>query len=146
MRLAYQVAQRATCRRRSVGAILVDEDSHILATGYNGVARGMPHCLDSPCPGVLSRSGEGLDTCEAIHAEQNALLQCREPNRIVTIYVTTAPCATCSKLLLATNCQRIVYVEPYEKHEHWLAYWQKAGRRVHMLPYPSVFVPMKGAS
>jgi hypothetical protein len=41
-------------------------------------------------------SGTGLDVCEAIHAEQNALLQCKDVEQIDTAYVTAMPCMTLS--------------------------------------------------
>ena len=42
LRLAHDVSSRATCIRRAVGCVLVDEHGEILATGYNGVASGVP--------------------------------------------------------------------------------------------------------
>jgi len=99
--------------RRQVGAVLVNKRKHVLATGYNGVAAGQPHCLDIPCIGAKSASGTDLELCEAVHAEQNALLQCQNVFEIDTCYVTVSPCMTCTKLLLNTSCQTIVYAEDY---------------------------------
>ena len=48
MRIAFEVAERSTCLRRQVGAVIV-KDKRILATGYNGAPPGMPHCLDIGC-------------------------------------------------------------------------------------------------
>src|SRR3990167_8057918 len=72
-------------------------------------------------------SGTNLDGCQAIHAEQNALLQCRDMYAIHTAYVTASPCMTCCKLLLNTSCQRIVYVEEYP-HSAAKDLWTGAGR------------------
>lgn len=58
-------------------------------------------------------SGQGLEMCEALHAEQNALLQCRDVFTIDTAYVTASPCVTCTKLLMNTSCQRIVFLDEY---------------------------------
>jgi len=113
MEMAASIARRSTCARRSVGCILVDNNSHISGTGYNGSARGASHCIDSPCPGADSPSGQDLDLCEAIHAEQNALLQCKDVNNIYACYCTAAPCITCTKLLMNTTCQVIYYTESY---------------------------------
>jgi dCMP deaminase len=113
IQMAQLVARRASCRRRQVGCVLVNENGHVLSTGYNGPARGVPNCTEHPCPGATYSSGEGLDLCEAIHAEQNALLQCHDVNLIDTCYVTTEPCAHCAKLLLNTGCQWVIYDEPY---------------------------------
>ena len=127
--LAELVSKRATCARRKVGCVLVNERGHIIATGYNGVPSGHNHCIDDPCPGAGFASGEGLDRCEAIHAEQNALLQCRNVQEIAFAYVTTQPCMTCTKLLLNTSCHTIVYNEPYV-HQQAAELWIKNGRKI----------------
>lgn len=157
LELAQVTAKRATCLRRRVGCVLVNKRGHVLATGYNGVAAGQKHCNeptgfileeggaivdrlahpDQPykygyahahaCPGASSPSGMNLDACQAIHAEQNALLQCRDVYSIHTCYVTASPCITCVKLLLNTSCERIVFGETYP-HTAAQALWVQAGR------------------
>lgn len=160
MGLAQLTALRATCCRRKVGAVLLNERGHVLATGYNGVAAGLPHCnevtgevvnpaLDRgdgtyrvaehwekptvkvhghACEGAHAPSGQSLDACQAIHAEQNAMLQCRDVYAIHTAYVTASPCITCCKLLLNTSCQRVVFLEEYP-HAAAKELWLSAGRR-----------------
>lgn len=65
--IAEGVAQRATCNRAKVGAVLVSPDHRILATGYNGSAPGEPHCLDVGCDIVDGH-------CQRVqHAEVNAV-------------------------------------------------------------------------
>jgi dCMP deaminase len=126
--MAYLVASRSTCIRRSVGCVLVDIRNHVLATGYNGVPRGFDHCNeDAPCPGAKAPSGTMLDACYAIHAEQNALLQCRDTNLIHRAYVTAFPCTTCAKLLLNTSCASIVYWEVYAD-KIGMKLWTESGR------------------
>jgi dCMP deaminase len=123
MELAHVVATRATCARRSVGCVLLDARGRVLATGYNGPARGIEHCTIVPCAGARLASGSGLDVCEAIHAEANALLQCRDVDSIASCYCTTEPCSHCAKLLLNTGCERVVYKEPYAQgggRDQWL--------------------------
>ena len=70
------------------------------ATGYNGNPSGFTHCIDEPCEGSTSKSGTDLDKCQAIHAEQNALLQCKDVYSIDRVYTTLEPCIHCIKLLL----------------------------------------------
>jgi dCMP deaminase len=113
LRLAQVVAERGTCARRKVGGVLVDARGHILSTGYNGKAAGLPHCTDEPCSGATAPSGTNLDACEAIHAEQNALMQCADVYAIDTVYVTASPCITCVKMLINTGARRIVFLEEY---------------------------------
>lgn len=138
MALAVVTAQRATCLRRAVGCVLLNSRGHVLATGYNGVAAGLPHCnmhdefeptgYPHACPGAHAPSGTGLDGCHAVHAEQNALLQCRDVYSIDTAYVTASPCMTCTKLLLNTSCQHIVFAEEYP-HSDAKALWESSGRK-----------------
>lgn len=129
LKLALLTAQRTTCCRRAVGCVLLNERGHVVATGYNGVAAGLPHCNEiSPCSGAKAPSGTNLDGCQAIHAEQNAMLQCKNVYEIHTCYVTASPCMTCTKLLLNTSCQRIVFKDEYP-HNEAQQLWEAAGRQ-----------------
>lgn len=128
MRIALLASERGTCLRRKVGCVLVNNLNHIIATGYNGVPRSVKHCYDSPCESAFARSGEGLDKCMAVHAEQNALLQCHDVNSISTCYVTASPCITCTKLLMNTSCVRIVFLDEYP-HGDARALWEDKGGR-----------------
>jgi len=148
IQLALVTAKRATCYRRSVGCVLLNARGHVLATGYNGVASGQRHCNEVvvhpnmeiehgksipvtshpyACPGAYEKSGTNLEGCQAIHAEQNALLQCRDTWEVHTCYVTASPCITCVKLLLNTTCERIVFRDAYP-HEISKQLWTQAGR------------------
>lgn len=118
------VSSRSTCRRRAVGCVLVDSSSHIISTGYNGVPKKAIHCTSTPCDGVRHSKGEGLDDCQSIHAEANAIAHAFSRD-IVTGYITVSPCMSCIKLLLATKCRRIVFREIYSKKA--LAYWSQNG-------------------
>ena len=130
MAVAHACAERSTCMRRRVGCVLLNDKRHIIATGYNGVAAGLPHCNEKhACVGANSPSGTNLDDCRAIHAEQNALLQCKNIYEIETCYTTTAPCITCLKLLLNTSCKRIVYLHDYPGAEKSAELWKSSGRQ-----------------
>lgn len=113
MDIAKQVSSRTTCRRRAVGCVIVDDNNFILSTGYNGVPQALGHCIDAPCPGAKLVSGSGLNVCEAIHAEQNALVRLKEFDKVGTIYCTTEPCGSCAKLIAATSCKKVVFEEAY---------------------------------
>lgn len=134
--IAYVLAQRSTCVRRRVGAVLTDAYTHIIGTGYNGVPKGYKHCIDQPCGGHTHSSGKGLESCLAIHAEQNALMQCPDVMKIDAIYVTTSPCMHCMKMLLNTSCQCIVYSELYDLAP--LDLWHQFGRLSAHVPRNSV--------
>jgi dCMP deaminase len=125
--MAYELSQAATCVRRKVACILVSADNLVLSTGYNGPHSGAPHCIDTPCKGAFAKSGTALDLCEAIHAEANALMTCRDVREIHTCYVTTSPCIHCTKMLLRSGCQRIVFYENYP-HDEARELWERYGR------------------
>lgn len=141
-KMATLVAERGTCVRRKVGCVLVNKRGHVIATGYNGNAAGSIHCIDKPCPGAESPSGHGLETCQAIHAEANALLQCKDVYDIDTAYVTASPCVHCTKLLMNTSCERIVFLEYYPHHDaKWL--WLEKPERL-WEKYPPDEPPARG--
>lgn len=128
--LATAWSRMSTCGRRHVGCVLVDAAGHQLASGYNGAAAGTIHCTEVPCPGRDLPSGTGLEKCEAIHAEQNALIRCPDSTRIHTAYVTTSPCLHCVKMLMNTACLRIVFSERYAHDEEAAELWERGHGRV----------------
>jgi dCMP deaminase len=85
------------------------------------------------CAGACAKSGQDLHACEAIHAEQNALLQCRDVYQIDTAYVTASPCIHCMKLLMNTSCKRIVASSLYDQAaiDLWL---RTPGRTIEINP------------
>ncbi len=118
MEICHVVAKRSTCLRRQVGAILV-ADRRILATGYNGAPKGLPHCAEL---GGCYReklgipSGERQELCRGLHAEQNAIIQAAVHGvRLVdvTCYSTIQPCVTCAKMLINADVRRIVFEGDY---------------------------------
>ena len=127
LKMAYLVSERATCARRKVGCVLVNSKGHVIATGYNGGASGQEHCIDIPCEGADLESGLGLDKCNAIHAEQNALLQCKDVFDIQYVYCTVSPCRHCLKLLLNTSTKHIIFGEKYIDADIQGEYWMKHG-------------------
>ena len=117
MSITHLVAQRATCLRRRVGAILV-RDKHIIATGYNGAPRKVSHCLEVGCLREQQNipSGERHELCRGLHAEQNAIIQAALHGVSVdgaTLYCTNSPCSICSKMLINAGIQKICYREGY---------------------------------
>ena len=125
LQIASVLAQRATCVKLAVGCVLTDVDGIIVATGYNGVPRGCKHCIDFPCPGATAP--KGADLCEAVHAEANALL-CPASHHAYTCYVTHAPCMRCTKTLLNTGVQRIIFAHNFLMEENARALWITQGR------------------
>lgn len=119
MQIAQVVEKRGTCVRpgRKVGAVLT-ADRRIIATGYNGVASGLPHCTPETCQRTVLNipSGERMELCRAIHAEINCLLQAARygaRTEGTTLYVTVYPCSACMRALYQAGVVRVVYDRPY---------------------------------
>lgn len=113
LRIAAEVASRATCDRKHVGAVIVRE-RRILSTGYNGSIRGMPHCDDA---GHIMQDGHCVRT---IHAEANAIIQAaRNGTQIdgATIYTTASPCWPCFGLVTNAGIARVVFGEAYRAED-----------------------------
>jgi len=121
MTITRQVAERSTCTRAKVGAVIV-RDKNILATGYNGAPAGLPHCSDEGCLIYTSKtpSGETEENCfRTIHAEINAIAQAAKNGaaiRDADIYITHTPCIHCLKVLINTGITRVFYERPYKLH------------------------------
>ena len=112
MGLAKYVASRSTCLRRQVGAVIV-KDKCILSTGYNGASKGATHCEEVGCirEKLKIPSGEKLDLCRAVHAEQNAIIQAAKNGVSIdgaTIYITVTPCFQCAKMIVNAGIKEVV--------------------------------------
>lgn len=109
MGIAQQVAERSTCLRASVGAIVV-RDKRILTTGYNGAPTGLAHCQEAGC--IIED-----DHCiRSLHAEQNAIIQAALHGISIaggTIYTTHQPCNTCAKMIINAGLKRVIYAGEY---------------------------------
>ncbi len=121
MTITQQVAERSTCNRAKVGAVIV-RDRNILATGYNGAPVGMPHCTEAGCLIYESKTpyGEVEQNCfRTIHAEINAIAQAAKNGSNIkdsSIYVTNTPCIHCIKVLVNTGIKTVYYESPYKLH------------------------------
>ncbi|MFP4473082.1 MAG: deoxycytidylate deaminase [Candidatus Omnitrophota bacterium] len=104
LKLAMLASERATCPRMHCGCVLV-KHRNVIATGYNGSIPGDDHCEDVGCLVIDNHC------VRTNHAEMNALMQAaRHGNSVegATAYVTTMPCTTCAKALIASGISRVV--------------------------------------
>ena len=123
LRIAREVAQRGTCDRLRVGAILVRNDQ-ILSTGYNGAPSKLEHCDE-----VDHAMRDGHCT-QAVHAEVNAIvLAARHGIAIAkaTLYATHQPCWQCTKLLINAQLAGVVYAEEYRPDPRVTAALERVG-------------------
>lgn len=123
LNIAKAVSKRSTCLRRQYGAIIVKNDE-IIATGYNGAARGEPNCCDE---GVCWREANGIphgeqyEKCVAVHAEQNAIISAARRDMIgSTMYlygqengkaISATPCEICAKMIKNAGIKNVVCAE-----------------------------------
>ena len=118
MKIAYIVAERSTCMRRKVGAVIV-RDNRILSTGYSGAPSGLPHCDE--IGGCLRDkmkvpSGERAELCRAAHAELNAISQAAQYGVGImgsAIYCTDSPCSFCAKAIINSKIITVIYDGEY---------------------------------
>jgi dCMP deaminase len=143
LKMAYLVAERSTCIRHHVGAVIV-RSKKILTTGYNGAASGVKDCLTLGClrneRGIPS--GERHEICRAIHAEQNAIIQAGLHGIDIsgsTIYCTHSPCILCAKMLVNAKIKRFVTGGKYAD-ESFIGLFEEAGIEYHMMGSPNLVI------
>ncbi|MEM2083473.1 MAG: cytidine/deoxycytidylate deaminase family protein [Nitrososphaerota archaeon] len=118
MEMAKLISKRSTCLRRKVGALLV-KDKRVLATGYNGAPKGLPHCSEVGCmrEKLDVPAGERQELCRGLHAEQNCIIQAAVfgvSTKGATLYTTHFPCSICAKMIINAEISEIVYEEDYD--------------------------------
>jgi len=112
MRIALIVAERSTCNRLHVGAVIAMY-GRIVSTGYGGAPSGLPHCSPETC-------NVNEPCTRTIHAEANAVAWAARNGVAVlngTLYTTHSPCIDCAKLLINAGIKRVVYDQEYRKTE-----------------------------
>ncbi|MFO7990822.1 MAG: dCMP deaminase family protein [Thermoplasmata archaeon] len=117
MAMAELAAERSTCLRRKVGAVIVKE-KQVISTGYNGAPKNSPHCAEVGCrrEKMKVKPGTRHELCRGVHAEQNAVIQAAVFGASVKdgeIYTTHHPCVLCVKILINADIKKIVYKEGY---------------------------------
>jgi dCMP deaminase len=139
LKIASVVAERSTCRRHHMGAVAV-RDKHILTTGYNGAPAGQKDCLELGCirDEMNIASGEKQETCRAIHAEQNVIIQAALHGISLegsTIYCTHTPCILCAKMLVNARIKRFVSFRKYSD-DRFIDLFREAGIEIDIKDRP----------
>lgn len=137
LEIASVVAKRSTCLRNQVGAVVV-RDKRILTTGYNGAPSNMEHCLDIGCIRMKNNiaSGTQHEKCRAVHAEQNAIIQAALHGVGIegaTLYCTHQPCILCTKMIINSKIERVVYSVSYPDTDA-LEFFADAGIVIENIP------------
>ena len=103
-------AENSYCQRRKVGALIV-KDRMIISDGYNGTPCGFENVCEDE---------NGITKPYVLHAEANAITKVAassNSSKDATIYVTSAPCIECAKLIIQSGIKRVVFSEKYRTEE-----------------------------
>jgi dCMP deaminase len=99
-------AENSYCERRKVGALLV-KNKMIISDGYNGTPSGFENVCEDE---------NGITKPYVLHAEANAITKVAKStnnSENATLYVTTAPCIECAKLIIQSGISRVVFCTSY---------------------------------
>ena len=106
LKMATEWANLSYCKRKKVGALIV-KDIMIISDGYNGTPSGYENnCEDD----------DGKTNWFVLHAEANAILKIASSTQSckgATLYITMSPCKECSKLVLQSGIEKVVYMIGY---------------------------------
>jgi dCMP deaminase len=144
VKLASLVAERSTCLRHNIGAVIV-KDKNVIATGYNGAAKGMKDCLELGClkDKFKIQSGTGHEICRALHAEQNAIIQAAFHGTSVRgaiMYCThVPPCMICARMIVNAGIKEVIGYQEY-RDSHSLDFLKKAGVKVRKIQRPNPII------
>ena len=114
-----EIAEQSDCLSRHVGAIII-KNNVLLSTGYNRAPLNTKMCEN--CIRNAKNSGESLDICKAIHAEETCILNFLKKYSYDTLkdcilYVSVAPCYNCAKLITETGIKQV-----YAKYDYNSSY------------------------
>jgi len=134
MSIAKVVAMRGNCIKRKVAAVLV-KDKRVVSTGYNGTPRGVANCSEGGCPRCnrLGVSGTDLTECLCSHAEENSIVQAAYHGVSIkgaTMYSTYSPCLICTKMIINSGIEEVVFSESYSMDEVPMELLKQAGVKI----------------
>lgn len=115
--IALAVAARSSCLKKKYGAVIVNNDI-IISTGYNGPARGEPHC--KVCTKIdCDKDITEYLSCKSVHAEQNAIIAAARVDMMGGILylagvdaegneVAAEPCEICLRLIKNSGIEKVI--------------------------------------
>ena len=125
MRLAKEISTWSKDPSSKIGAVIVNDERRILATGYNGFPRG------------IEDTEERLNDKEQkypriVHAELNALLGALYNGVSVkdaTLYVYGLPvCADCTKSVIQSGIKRVIISMYSLDNKKWSEQWDRLSK------------------
>lgn len=133
---AHLIAERSTCTRLMVGAVIV-RNNRIIASGYNGSVADGTHCIDDGCYVVDNHC------IRTVHAEANALLQCARfgiATENTEIYVTHYPCVHCCKQLIQAGIKKVYYASDYRNHELAIKLFAESNVKTEQVKLKAIYI------
>ena len=118
LNIAREISKRATCLRGKIGVVLV-KNKRIIATGYNGSPKGLPHCDEVGCKvwKTIDENGKEEERClRTIHGELNAIAQAAlhgVSTEGATLYGSYKPCSVCMKAVINAGIKKVVCEKNY---------------------------------
>jgi dCMP deaminase len=110
LRMAVIWSENSYCIRRKVGALIV-KDNMIISDGFNGTPSGFENVCEDE---------NDVTKPYVLHAEANAITKVAassNSSKGATIYVTSAPCIECAKLIIQSGIKRVVYSDKYRMED-----------------------------
>ena len=126
--MANTWSELSHCSRKQVGALIV-KDGMIISDGYNGTPSG----FDNKCEG-----DDGETLWYVLHAEANAILKVAKSTHNcngATLYLTLSPCKECSKLVVQSGINKVVFMKEY-KDNSGLKFLESAGVEIVQIEEP----------
>lgn len=120
MDMAKMVATWSKDPSSQIGAVAVNDERRILATGYNGFPKG----IDDSEKRLNNRAEKYL---RIVHAEMNALMNALYSGvtlRDATLYVYGLPvCSSCAKCVIQSGIKRVVIPAYNNTPGNWQKIW-----------------------
>jgi len=125
MQMAQMVSTWSKDPSSKIGAVAVNDEKRILATGYNGFPRGIADTEER-----LNNRDEKYP--RIIHAEMNVLMNALYNGvslKDSTIYVFGLPvCPDCTKSIIQAGIKRVVLPYPIEAKGRWKQVWEEKSK------------------
>ena len=112
MKMCEELSSLSYDPKYKVSSIIITSDyREVCAIGYNGSYKGGPNARNS-----MSSGNSGF-----LHAEENALFHLCKPYELrsrLIMLCTHKPCSMCSKRIVNSGIQRVVYLNDYSDVEN----------------------------
>jgi len=113
--MAYLAAMKSKDQSTHCGAVIVDDNNHVVSTGYNSFVRG----IDDDVPQRQERPEKYM---WFEHGERNAIYSAAFrgiSTKGCRMYVTGIPCADCGRAIVQAGIKEVIVDAREEFGEEW---------------------------